>query len=170
MKFVEFFNIPVPVQGEPQGWVNTAAGVLELNFQALARSVNAIGQDLNAPKQEYMTLTAGEALVEGDLACLTTSGSMRKADASNNSFSTSLLGIAAETIAADSEGKFLTRGTYDTTGLSLGKPYFISTTGGTWQDSTPKLQDQISRVIGYALSTTELMFDPDNTWLKIKEL
>ena len=167
MKFTRFYPSPTPVPAEPQGWINQASGVIEDNFLSIARSIESIGQDLTAPKDEYLVLTAGEALVAGDLVCLYTDGAMWKADASDSTYSTSLVAIATQTIASGSTGKFLIRGSHTTTGLTLGVPYFISTTGGTWQNISPYLSGEISRVIGYALTTTTMFFDPDNTWLEV---
>lgn len=60
----------------------------------------------------------------------------------------------------------LTHGPYTTTGLTAGSIYYISETGGDITTTAPTTAGTIVRIIGYALSTTELFVDPDKTYIE----
>ena len=163
MKFAEFTPSVVPISVEDPVFPS----VLEENFGALRQALSYIGQDLKSVKDVFMTLTAGEDLAAGDLVVLFTDGLLWKADATNETYSKGLLGIATQTILTGKTGSVLLEGSWNTTGLTVGSPYFVSTTGGEWTANTPFLTGEISRVIGYGLSATTLYFSPDRTWMEI---
>lgn len=163
MKFTRFAPTPVPVDiNDP-----LYTGVLEQNFSDIERSLGYIGQDLTSFTSQYLTLTAATALTAGQLCYLDTSGTMSLADASAESTSKSLLGIATTAISSGATGKFLIKGIYDTTGLTTGSLLYVSTTAGEMVGSPPGSSGEIIRILGYALSTTQLFFEPDRTWTEI---
>lgn len=61
----------------------------------------------------------------------------------------------------------LTLGVHTTTGLTAGSKYYISTTAGGITTTAPSATGDIVRIIGYALSTTQLFFKPDNTFIEL---
>jgi len=63
--------------------------------------------------------------------------------------------------------KVLTYGPWTTTGLTAGSPYYLSTTAGDITLTAPSATGDIVRIVGYALSTTQLMFIPDGTYIEI---
>jgi hypothetical protein len=148
-------------------WANVLTAVLEQNFDSLQRAVNNIGQDLQAFKNEYLRFTAGESLAAGDVCVLNASGQMVKADASAESTCSSLLALAATAIESGRQGNFLLSGLYTSSDLTPGSPLFVSNVAGTWTDATPAASGEIVRVIGYALSETQVFFQPDRTWTEI---
>lgn len=113
------------------------------------------------------TFTAGESLSPGDLTYLKSDGKFWKADADNVTTSKGLLAICLDTISADANGSFMLRGKYTTSGLTIASEYFISTDVGTWNETIPSDSGDVVRLIGYALSTTELYFDTDKTYVEI---
>ena len=110
-------------------------------------------------------LTAGEALSAGDLCYLSTDGMMWKADASAESTSITLLAIATETISANATGTFLLFGSYTTSGLTAGDIMYVSETAGAMTNTAPSTSGSVVRIVGYALSTTVLFFNPDNSYI-----
>ena len=115
-----------------------------------------------------VNLTAGETLAAGDLCYLDSSGEMTKADADAESSAKSLLGISVASLTSGKVGEFLIKGFYTTSGLTSGEVLYLSPTAGAWAGSHPTDSGQISRVIGYAVTATQLFFDPDKTWLTIR--
>ena len=115
---------------------------------------------------EVLSFTAGEDLTDGDLCYLKSDGNMWKADASAESTSSGLLGIALENISANNSGTFLIKGRYTTTGLTTGDILYISETAGEWTNTAPTTSTSIVRIIVYALSSTILFFAPDGTYIE----
>lgn len=114
---------------------------------------------------EYLTLTAGETVAAGDLCYFKSDGKMWKADADAESTTQGLLGIASAAISADASDRFLTRGIWTTTGLTQASEYYVSLTAAGWTTTKPSTSNQVVRSIGYALSTTQLYFNPDNGYV-----
>lgn len=127
----------------------------------------SLGGNLNLNAKGIIeTLTAGEALVAGDLCYLNTDGKMWKASASAESTCSTLLAIALGSIAADSTGEFLLFGSFGISGLTAGDKLYVSETAGTFTNVAPTTTGTIVRIIGYALSTTRLFFNPDKTYIE----
>ena len=117
---------------------------------------------------ETMELTAGENVSAGDICYLKSDGKMWKTDADAEATSKGLICMATETILADATGTFLRKGKYTTSGLTTGDTLYLDTsTAGTWTNIAPSGSGDIVRIIGYALSTTVLYFDPDKSYLEI---
>jgi hypothetical protein len=114
------------------------------------------------------TFTAGVTVAERDLCYLNTSGQMVLADADAVSTGTGLLAVANEAISATSSGEFLMFGRKTGfTGLTAGDVLYIHTTAGDFTGTAPSGTGDIVRVAGYALSTTEIYFQPAGTWVEI---
>jgi len=112
-------------------------------------------------------LTAGESLVNGNLCYLKSDGKMWKADASADTTCDTLLAMCLDTIAADATGTFQLFGQWTTTGLTAGSKYYVSETGGAITATAPATTGAIRRFIGYALSTTVLYINIDNTYIEV---
>ena len=164
MKFSEFYPSPIPVHDK---WSNFVAATLEQNFNALQKRITFIGQDLQTFLPKYLALTAGEALAAGDVCYLNTSGAMAKADASTPATSKTLIGLAKTDMVSGSPGLFLIQGVHATTGLVPGDIIYLDTTPGQWTGSSPGSSGNVVRILGYALSGTKFLFDPDRTWTEI---
>ena len=95
----------------------------------------------------------------GDAVVLTSANTWSQADADTLANSTSMLGIrvSATIVRVDN--------IYTTSGLTAGSVYYISTTAGGITATAPTTSTDIVRVIGYALSTTQLYVNPDKTWI-----
>ena len=113
------------------------------------------------------TLTAGENLVDGNLCYLKSDGKMWKASRSATTTIAGFLAICTETIATDNTGGFHYSGVYTTTGLTIGNILFIHTTVGEWTGTKPSATGNLIRIIGYALSATELEFNPDGLYFEV---
>ncbi len=110
---------------------------------------------------------AASTLSGGDLCYLDGSGEMDLADADAETTADTLLAVATEGINAASSGAFLLLGKHVTTGLTTGSVYYVSTTAGDWTSTNPSVSGDIVRIVGYALSTTTLLFKPDGTYVEI---
>jgi len=111
--------------------------------------------------------TAAATLAAGDLCYLDASGEMDLADADAETTADTLLAVATEAVTISTTGTFLLMGKYTTTGLTTGSVYYVSTTGGDWTLTKPSATGDIVRIVGYALSTTDLYFKPDGTYVEI---
>lgn len=112
-------------------------------------------------------LIAGEALAADDVCYLNSSGKMVKADASADAQSRGMLSICTETLALDDVGTFVLKGFYTAAGLTAGGLLYLGTTTGTWSAAPPSGSGDILRVLGYAVTTTQMFFDPDKTWIEL---
>jgi len=122
--------------------------------------------DLNS-KGFVATFTAEDSVNTGDLCFLNSSGKMQKTDADAESTANTLLAMAAESITAENSGKFLLRGYISKSGLSMGSIYYVSTSLGAITTSKPSGSGDIVRIVGYALSSSVLFFDPDKSYIKV---
>ncbi len=99
----------------------------------------------------------------GDLLCVT-GVFWQQATNTDVDFSKYLLGIyVSDALAND---KILIRGIYITTGLSTGDIYYIGASGAI-TNTQPSTTGDIVRIIGYAISSTQLWFDPSKEWMEV---
>ena len=102
------------------------------------------------------SLTAGKIYANND--------GWEEADAGDPN-ATFMLGLCIG--AAFNEYRLLLNGIYDTGGhhgFTVGSPLYISTTSGNFTATAPSGGDY-ARVVGYAISTSNIYFCPDNTWV-----
>ena len=83
-----------------------------------------------------------------------------QADATASSTCNKLLGINL------GSSSVLTTGVYTTTGLTSGDVYYVSETSGALTNTLPTTSASIVRIAGYALSTTQLFFNPSPVWVE----
>jgi len=115
----------------------------------------------------YEPLYVGATIAVGDL-CVMGSGGMVLVDADVESTTKGLLGIAMESGISTQTKKFLIMGTYTTSGLTRGNQFYISTTAGDWTATAPSAAGDYVRIVGHAISTTELYFNPDNSYILLQ--
>jgi hypothetical protein len=93
--------------------------------------------------------------------------SVTLADADAESTCKGMLVLINETITNGSSGDAVTYGVQSGfSGLTVGAPQFASTTAGDLTETAPIATGDIIRVVGYAISTTEVFFHPDPTWFE----
>lgn len=132
-------------------------GDLDLNTKYITMDDGGIkitGQDTSA---------AGTA---GDLMYLSAADTWALADADLSATSGPvMLGICLVDHATT--GEILVFGPYTTAALTAANIYYVSTTAGDWTTTAPSVNPDIVRIIGYALNTTTLFFDPDSTYIEV---
>lgn len=105
------------------------------------------------------TMTAGEALSAGDLVYINGSGQALKADA--NAIAKAAVGFVLTSISNGATGTVYFEGTVTgLTSLTPGARYFLSTTPGAITTTAPTGTADIVQQVGFAVSSTELSFDP----------
>ena len=113
------------------------------------------------------TFIAGESVISGDLCYYKSDGKFWKSNSSAESTSKGLLSIAKETILANNSGLFMLQGKQVTSGLTTADELYLSTTASEWTATKPSATGQIVRLVAYALSSTVLYFNPDNTYIEV---
>lgn len=98
---------------------------------------------------------------DGNLVYLSSANTWSQADADTSSTCSGALGIRVSSTVV------LTHGIYTTSGLTAGATYYASTTAGGITSTAPSGSGDIVRIVGYGLSTTELLFDPDKTYIEV---
>jgi len=111
--------------------------------------------------------TAGESVVAGDLCYLKSDGKYWKADASVDTTADGDLLLCNDTIAGDATGEFISYGEYTTSGLTAGSTYYMSETAAAITATAPTTSTSIVRIIGYALTTTVLIFKADKSFVEV---
>jgi hypothetical protein len=96
----------------------------------------------------------------GNAVYLSGSNTWSATDASAEATSKSAIGIRI------SSTEVLTHGVYTTSGLTAGATYFLSETTGAITATAPTTSASIVRVIGYALTTTELFVNTDQSYFE----
>ena len=112
----------------------------------------------NGTKVSGQSSVAGSV---GDIVHLTGATTWTDADADAEATCDGMLGIKLSTT------EVLTHGVYTTTGLTAASTYYVDTSAGDKTVTAPSGSGDIVRIIGYALSTTELYFDPDKTYIEV---
>lgn len=113
----------------------------------------------------WLAAAAGNTFAAGSLGVVTATGVVL-ADADAESTIKGLLVMAPVAVAAGAKGEFVLRGAYTTTGLTAGATYYASQTAGAYTATAPTATGTQVRPVGYALSATELYFDPDKTYVE----
>ena len=106
------------------------------------------------------SMTTGEALSAGNLVYISGTGTVLKADA--NAVAKAALGYVTASAASGAAVTVFFEGTISgLTGLTPGAAYFLSDTitGGVTL-TIPTAAGDIVQVVGYAVSATELTFEP----------
>jgi hypothetical protein len=111
-------------------------------------------------------ITVGENVVYGDLLYLSNDGKYYKTSNSSESTSSTELRISLDTINLNDTGVALIKGKFTTTGLIAGEIYIIGSSG-TITNTEPIADGSIIRIVGTALDSTTLEFNPDQTYLEI---
>ena len=90
------------------------------------------------------------------------------ADADAEATASKMLVVIAETIATGSDGRAIVRGFV--TGLSAltaGNILYVGLTAGVITHAAPSGSGDIVRIVGHALTTTSMFFNPDNAWVEV---
>lgn len=137
------------------------------NFDiATLRNPNAdLSLNLSTVRQT-LAAAAGVAFADGEIGYLAADG-MRLADASAEATAKGTLYMADGAISAGGTGNFIVVGQWTTTGLTKGTEYYLSETAGAFTSVRPSTSGAIVRVIGTALSTTTLLFQPYITYVEV---
>jgi len=107
------------------------------------------------------------SLTAGSVHYLTSSTTWSLTDADAASSSRNLLGIALSN--DETTSPLLIRGYYKNTAWSftVGAPVYLSTTPGALTSTQPTGTGDIVRVVGYALATDEIFFNPSHEWIEL---
>jgi len=106
------------------------------------------------------TVTAGETIAAGDLIYISAAGTAFKADADAAGKAAQggvLSGISSGGTGAAYFGSFFITGL---SGLTMEVPYYLSSTAGGITSTAPTGTGKIQQQVGYAVSATELYFEP----------
>lgn len=110
----------------------------------------------------------GESCLLGDLVILKSDGLWWKSIANNVSDVKGCLGIVLETKNVGEVTTLLLNGEFNTTGLTISDEYYVSVSvAGEFNNVKSELAGTIVRSIGYALSSTTLLFSPSNSFIEI---
>jgi len=76
--------------------------------------------------------------------------------------------LLAVATGSSSNNGMLTHGVFRKAshGYQLGSPLYLSSTSGTFTTTVPTATNSYARVLGYAISSDDIYFCPDNTWVK----
>jgi len=103
----------------------------------------------------------------GNVYYYNSSGSWSLTNAGTGNASTGLLAIS--TTGAGFDRGMLIRGYYLNTSWSFtpGAVLYLSVTGGSITQTQPSGGNNIVRIVGFAISATEIYFNPSNDWIQL---
>ena len=116
--------------------------------------------------------TSGDTIAAGDLCYVTgeesSSPTISKADASSAATASGMIVMPREELSDDELGDCTLFGSNaQWSGLTIGAPQYLSTTAGEITETPPSGDGEIVRVMGHAISATEMFFKPSETWVEI---
>lgn len=115
--------------------------------------------------------TEESGMAKGDLVyvdAFTTEPEVKWADADAAATCKGMLLLINEAITASTTGEAIVFGYVSgLSSLTAGTVYYADTTAGDITSTAPSGSGDIVRVVGYGLSTTELMFNPGSTWIEL---
>ena len=102
----------------------------------------------------------------GDVMYLASGGGWSQAVATSSAAATSMLSVAG---AGSPSGGMVLQGIIymGSHGFTIGAPLYLSTTSGDFTNTAPSSSGQYVRILGYAIDTNHIYFDPDKTWVLI---
>jgi len=119
----------------------------------------------------------GELVSIGDVGASPAIGQVRYFTATSTwgAASASVAGVPARNLlgictnGAGYNRGMLIRGYYKNTAwsLTIGSPIYLSTTANTITSTAPSASGNIVRVVGYALASDEIYFNPSQDWIEI---
>jgi len=121
--------------------------------------------DLN-DKGMVARFDTAESLTAGDVCHIDDSGLMAKAQAVAEAKADGLVGLCLRDVGAGAKGTFLLRGFYDMGTFPAGAQLYIGLNAGEVTEVRPSAA-AIVRVLGYAINSTQIFFDPDKTWIEV---
>lgn len=145
--------------------VTTSSGAADANKIPQLNAAGKLDVTLMPPEigVEAITYVAAETISAGNLVNIyydSTAGGVRVRRASNDN-NQPAHAFALESGTTGSNVRVMTDGIISgLTGLTPGKIYFLGTAGGLSNDP-PTQSGRIAQSIGYAINSTELVFDPD---------
>ena len=117
-----------------------------------------------------MTSSAGETLSVGDIVYLNSDGKFWKTKADSESTSGGLIALSTEALTVDAVGVFLLFGLFKDYSYSWtvgGKLYLSDDTAGDLTQTAPSDSGDIVRIVGFAKSSSLILFKPDNNYLEV---
>jgi len=115
---------------------------------------------------------SGSEMTKGDLCYISGDSSgvpqVELADADAEATASTMLVLIQETIAHTADGTAMLFGVQDGfSSLTPGAIQYVSKTEGETDESAPDGDGEIVRIIGYAISATEIFFNPDKTYVEV---
>lgn len=113
--------------------------------------------------------SAGEDLNAYDCVYLETNRRYYKTKADIDARCDGILAIVLGTVPNGGDGQFQLRGAVDSVRWAWvpGRPVYLAAKGGELTQTAPTAPGSQIRVVGYATTSTTLMFDPDSTVLEV---
>jgi hypothetical protein len=140
--------------------------------------VNTWADNRHVNGQILTSCFSGENLLEGQLVRMRSDGAWYRADAGFSDGSTTLLGIALESVTSPDKLSVLLDGIiatdfHDQLSTTIpGKPLYISTSAGYVTETAPTTTGEFVRLVGHniyepGLGLVVIRFQPDSTWLEL---
>jgi hypothetical protein len=115
-----------------------------------------------------LTAAAATAFAVGEIGFIDSNGDVKSSNAGAAVSAEGLLVMATEVIGVAGTGLFVTAGPVSVTGpLTPGAPQWLSLTDKLFTETQPSGSDEYVRKVGYALDATTIMFNPDETVIKL---
>jgi hypothetical protein len=136
---------------------------------SLHNAIHSLQSYLDIYTAAKVIATATVTIRRGYLVHLTNTGTLLKAELASAATGTKqCVAFAVADVIAGAAGEFQTLGLYElTSGLTVGAPYYLSTTGGLFTVAAPAAAGNLVQQIGVAISQTSMIFRPAFNWKQL---
>lgn len=168
-QFYQFQKAPMPTpEKDPISWLKKFMRTVEANFRNLEQAIVSLKRVTESLQTERVILESSTSALPGTVVNFQ-SGSIVLGNNTTASTSTGLLMMKPTDQPLTNDANFyeyITRGIITSTshGFTLGDPLYLDTNGG-FTATAPSAGSTVTRVIGHAISTNEIFFDPSNYWV-----
>lgn len=168
-QFYQFQKAPMPTpEKDPISWLTKFMRTVEANFRNLEQTIVSLKRVTESLQTERVILEYSSSALPGAVINFQ-GGSIVLGVNTAASTATGLLMMKPTDQPLTKETDFyeyITRGTVTSTahGFTLGDPLYLDNNGG-FTATAPVAAGSVTRVIGHAISTNEIFFDPSNYWV-----
>jgi len=148
---------------------NTMVGVINSKISTIFPITLTIPSTHGSYYGSIGTFTSGESTILGDVLYYKSDGKLWKTDADAVATSKGMLLMSIGTTTSSASASYLYSGLIANSSwaFAVGDTLYLSTSSGLLQSSVVTGSSDVVRIAGYALSSSVVYFNPDDTYVEL---